>query len=88
MIRVLLKNVIRRLALRVVERTRPAPGSIRNRADLLLDPMPDDTCTAFEPGRPGRGSCDTDGHYLCVECENMNAAAWGHRHGLEYSEVR
>lgn len=32
-------------------------------------------CEAFDPFEPGykpNGDCDTDGHYLCIECRNLN----------------
>ena len=30
----------------------------------------DAPCFAFEPGQPS-GDCETDGHYLCHECQEM-----------------
>lgn len=35
----------------------------------------DAPCDVFEPGMPGGGRCDTDGHYICVECVNMSENA-------------
>jgi hypothetical protein len=32
----------------------------------------DAPCDAFEPGTPGQGSCQTDGHYMCVECVHID----------------
>ena len=29
---------------------------------------PDFICREFEPGTPGPGACESDGHYLCAEC--------------------
>jgi len=28
----------------------------------------DAPCDTFQPGDPGHGNCQTDGHYICVEC--------------------
>ena len=28
-------------------------------------------CEAFDPGEPS-GKCETDGHYLCIECRELN----------------
>jgi len=28
-------------------------------------------CEVFNVGEPGRGDCETDGHYLCVECTEI-----------------
>jgi len=35
----------------------------------------DHPCSGFEPGDPGTGSCDTDGHYMCLECKHMSRSA-------------
>lgn len=37
------------------------------------DRTPGDWCAHYEPGRPGAGDCDTDGHYLCAGCRQMSA---------------
>jgi hypothetical protein len=36
---------------------------------------PDAPCEAFEPGTPGSGDCETDGHYLCEKCSEMSLSA-------------
>lgn len=36
---------------------------------------PDLPCREFEPGSPGSGECESDGHYLCVECRWLCARA-------------
>jgi hypothetical protein len=41
---------------------------------------PDAVCDEFEPGESGRGHCDTDGHYMCKECEHMS------RHAVLYRQ--
>ena len=28
-------------------------------------------CGGFEPGDPA-GVCDTDGHYICIECKHLD----------------
>lgn len=28
-------------------------------------------CEAYDPGEPS-GDCHTDGHYLCIECKNLD----------------
>jgi hypothetical protein len=33
---------------------------------------PDALCEAFRPGEPGKGRCDTDGHYMCEECAEIS----------------
>jgi hypothetical protein len=33
---------------------------------------PEYPCEAFAPGEPGYGRCDTDGHYMCMECKEMS----------------
>jgi len=33
----------------------------------------DAPCDVFTPGEPGHGECDTDGHYLCVECVHISS---------------
>lgn len=34
---------------------------------------PEFPCAAFMPGpRPESGTCDTDGHYLCLECRERS----------------
>lgn len=38
-------------------------------------------CAHYEPGRPGAGDCDTDGHYLCAGCSQMSAHAVRERGG-------
>lgn len=35
----------------------------------------EDSCEVYAPGRPGFGDCGTDGHYMCLECREMSAAA-------------
>lgn len=40
---------------------------------------PDAPCEGFTPGDPGAGRCDTDGHYLCWDCEEMSRSAVLHR---------
>lgn len=37
-------------------------------------------CECFDPG-PAAGDCETDGHYLCIECRNLNPKS-------EYVQVR
>jgi hypothetical protein len=32
----------------------------------------DAPCEEFEPGEPGRGDCQTDGHYMCSECIHVD----------------
>ncbi len=34
----------------------------------------DAPCDVFEPGESGHGPCETDGHYLCVECVHIDLA--------------
>lgn len=51
------------------------PGTNRKPPDGLPGHRdPDSPCRAFWPvGKPsGTGSCQTDGHYLCVECEEIS----------------
>lgn len=31
----------------------------------------DHPCSAFTPGVP-RGTCDSDGHYICQECKHLS----------------
>ncbi len=40
---------------------------------------PDNICTAFVEGKPSMhgGDCDTDGHYLCDECERRKTCEGG-----------
>jgi DNA-directed RNA polymerase subunit RPC12/RpoP len=42
----------------------------------------DDNCTAFEPGAPGHGDCESDGHYMCLECELLSLAELRRRRGV------
>lgn len=32
----------------------------------------DSPCDVFDPGTPGGGDCDTDGHYMCSECRHIS----------------
>ncbi len=47
----------------------------------------DHPCDVFEPAdEPGEyseggGTCDTDGHYLCLECVHISTSALRHRRG-------
>lgn len=50
-----------------------------DRADLLIAPTGGDHCDVFQPGEPGDGDCQTDGHYLCASCSQ---AAPSERHRL------
>lgn len=36
---------------------------------------PDAPCDGFKNGKPGDGTCETDGHYLCMECVEMSLGA-------------
>lgn len=36
---------------------------------------PGEECEGFSPGEPGFGDCDTDGHYMCVECSCISKRA-------------
>ncbi len=37
---------------------------------------PDGLCEAFDgAGYDGTGNCDSDGHYLCVECSHLSPEA-------------
>lgn len=40
-----------------------------------------DSCPAFIHGKPGNGSCASDGHYLCDECARLCHSQF-HRRGL------
>lgn len=51
----------------------PAPS---NRAHLLLDPLAEDGCEAWEDGTPS-GTCTTDGHYLCSTCRRCDQKKQG-----------
>jgi len=33
---------------------------------------PDARCDDFKNGHAGHGQCDTDGHYMCLECAHMS----------------
>ena len=41
----------------------------------------DEDCEAFDPGAPGFGDCDTDGHYRCSECTQISERVIRRRRG-------
>lgn len=46
----------------------------RDRADLLRDPKPGDSCSVLSTTTdPGSQSCEGDGHYLCKECTRLSS---------------
>lgn len=65
----------RRLGIPVEERT--CPGYAR----VEVVGRPDGGCEHYEQGRP-RGSCTTDGHYLCRECRLADRAALRELHDM------
>lgn len=48
-------------------------GKVTDRKQLLFLSYraEGDGCDAFQAGLPGKGDCETDGHYLCGECLHM-----------------